>query len=100
MTTWIKVEDQLPEPSIKVLATYVNGCGKRRRIIAIWVPKHTRQDSADDDFELDCDDDGELWWPEGWYEQIDNWGDYSDITVNEGEVTHWMPLPAPPSDEP
>ena len=55
---------------------------------------------------IESDDDSEIseydeatdccYTPEGWYEKIDNWGDYSSVAVVEGEVTHWMPLPAPP----
>ncbi len=32
----------------------------------------------------------------GWYECIDNWGDYTEVAIHEGEPSHWMPLPAPP----
>ena len=32
----------------------------------------------------------------GWYECIDNWDDYTEVAIHEGEPTHWMPLPAPP----
>ena len=33
------------------------------------------------------------YWPQGWYEQIDNWEELSSVMVHEGEVTCWVPLP-------
>lgn len=35
----------------------------------------------------------------GWYECIDNWDEYSQVAINEGEPTHWMPLPTPPKGQ-
>lgn len=32
----------------------------------------------------------------GWYECINNWDDYTEVAIHEGEPSHWMPLPAPP----
>ena len=34
--------------------------------------------------------------PQGWYEAIANWDEYSTVHINEGIVTHWMPLPEAP----
>lgn len=36
----------------------------------------------------------------GWYECIDNWDDYTEVAIHEGEPSHWMPLPARPSNPP
>ena len=29
-------------------------------------------------------------------ECINNWDDYTEVAIHEGEPSHWMPLPAPP----
>ena len=33
--------------------------------------------------------------PEGFYERINNWDEYSSIVISDS-VTHWMPMPEPP----
>ena len=96
---WISVDERLPDAG-HCLATYRNQHGKLRIIRA----KYARQ------FEIDADEDAidqgnceyneaddTFYLKAGWLECIDNWDDYSSIYVTEGEVTHWMPLPAVPS---
>ena len=97
---WVPVAERMPKSGVTVLACYTNRAGNVRRIRAEWVAAKTIE--SDDDSEIgeydeatDCCYD-----PEGWYEKIDNWGDYSSVVVNEGEVTHWMPLPAHPDTSP
>lgn len=95
---WISVDERLPDAGY-CLATYRNQHGKLRIIRA----KYARQ------FEIDAGEDaidhGNCEYNEaddtyylkaGWLECIDNWGEYSSVYVCEGEVTHWMPLPALP----
>ena len=36
----------------------------------------------------------------GWYESIDNWDEYTQVSIYQGEPTHWMPLPDPPKVAP
>jgi hypothetical protein len=94
----VPVSERLPEPGKKVLAHYLNALGKRRTVIAEWVPATWREDSPageSDDGEYDEETD-KFYWPEGWYEQIENWADFAAIAVCEGEVTHWQPLPPGP----
>jgi hypothetical protein len=67
-----------------------------RQIRAHWIPAKTIEADMDDecseyDEETDTD-----WTPEGWYEKIDNLGEYSAVAVCEGEVTYWTPLPPLP----
>lgn len=96
---WISIEECLPDSGY-CLATYRNQHGKLRIIRA----KYARQ------FEIDAGEDAidqgnceyneaddTFYLKAGWLECIDNWDDYSSIYVTEGEVTHWMPLPATPS---
>jgi len=76
------------------LAHYFNSHGKSRTVCARWIPaKFESGDSETDDF-LEYDEDADVfYWPEGWYEVIENWDDYGSIVINEGQVTHWRPLP-------
>ena len=94
--TPIPVAERLPEPGIKVLAHYFNACGKSRTVCAIWIPaKFCRDDMEidnDDFLEYDEEDD-KYYWPEGWYEEIDNWDELQSVAINEGVVDYWQPLP-------
>ena len=96
----VPVSERLPEPGTKVLAHYCNALGKGRTICAIWVPAKSRSDDADfadDDFTGYDEEDDKFYWPEGWYEAIENWDDFGWIKVYEGEVIYWQPLPAWPA---
>ena len=94
------VSERLPAPNTKVLAHYFNALGKGRTICAIWVPAKSRSDEGDldrDDF-LEYDEEGDkYYWPEGWYEAIENWEELGWVKVYEGEVVYWQPLPKWPA---
>jgi len=94
----VPVSERLPEPGKKVLAYYLNSLGKSRTILAEWVPAKTKADDdlTDGDFAEYDEETDEYYWPEGWYEAIENWDDYGAVFVNEGEITHWQPLPRGP----
>ena len=97
----VAVSERLPEPSVKVLAHYFNALGNGRTICAIWVPAKSRSDEGDldsNDF-LEYDEDGDkYYWPEGWYEAIENWEELGWAKVYEGEVAYWQPLPKWPAN--
>jgi len=94
----IPVAERLPEPNIKVLAHYVNALGNGRTICAIWVPGKARSDSDyEDDFTEYDEETDKFYWPEGWYEQIENWEDFGWVPVNEGVVDYWQDLPTWPA---
>ena len=104
---WTPVAEALPKSGVKVLACYRNRLGNLRRIRAMWTAAKTEE--ADSDDAEACSEYDEAtdthYVTEGWYECIDNWGEYSSVAVTEGEVTHWMPLPhdpytAPPQRKP
>jgi len=91
---WVGVEDGLPKAAC--LAFYINDFGNSRIVKARFVRRYTVEDNGDDlEGEYDEKTDN-YYWPEGWYEQIDNWDDYSAVRIYQGKVTHWMPLPAGP----
>ena len=93
---WINVKDQMP--TCKVLATYKNSCGMNRIVVASYFNKFEEESSGDCEGWDEYDEATDCYYiPEGWYEQQDNWGEYASIHIHEGEVTHWMPLPEPPS---
>jgi hypothetical protein len=101
----IPVSEQMPEPGIKVIAHYLNDLGKERTIMAEWVPAKSRKDDIDaiaqvldlndEDFAEYDEDDEKFYWPEGWYEVVENLSDYCELLV-DNEVTHWQSLPASP----
>ena len=96
---WTPVAEALPNSGVKVLACYRNRLGNLRRIRAMWTAAKTEEaDSDDAEACSEYDEATDTYYvSEGWYECIDNWGDYSSVAVTDGEVTHWMPLPPYPS---
>ena len=97
----VAVSERLPGPNVKVLAYYFNALGNGRTICAVWVPAKSRSDEGDldaDDF-LEYDEEGDkYYWPEGWYEAIENWDELGWAKVYEGEIVYWQPLPKWPAD--
>jgi hypothetical protein len=95
---WVSATDNLQKSGVTVLACYKNSLGKSRRIRAMWIAAKTEECGADcDSSEYDEETDA-CYLSKGWYECIDNWGDYSSVKVCEGEVTHWMSLPPAPDE--
>ena len=98
---WVSVNDQMPESRRTVLAYYTNRLGNGRRIRAQYIKAWTVPADDDADPDTECveysEQDDTYYLLEGWYECIDNWDEYMSIAVNEGPVTHWMPLPAAPA---
>jgi hypothetical protein len=97
---WVSVTQAMPKSGVKVLACYRNKLGKLRRIRAHWTAAKTVEASSEDwDQCSEYDEATDTYYvTEGWFECIDNWGDYSAVAVCEGEVTHWMPLPEAPAE--
>lgn len=93
---WISVDERLPEGRY-CLATYRDRAGKLRIIRAMYVRQFEIEASGDEcESETNEENDRE-YIKAGWYELIDNWGDYSSVYVCEGPMTHWRPLPPLPS---
>jgi len=92
---WTSVADSLPEKYC--LAVYETPSGKQRIIRAMYVAKFTVEAQGDDCYSEINDENDIEYLREGWYELIDNWGEYSSVNVCEGVVTHWQPLPPLPS---
>jgi hypothetical protein len=88
---WTLTAERMPEPCAKVLAY----TGKGQPIRAQWVPVKTLEDTGDGNFGEYDEATDTYYWPEAWYETNEN--EETHWMVDK-PVTHWMPLPAPPSD--
>lgn len=78
-----------------VLVAYVNECGKARVVKARFIARFTELSDEDTNNEVNPADDN-CYTLEGWYEEIDNWDEYSGIRIHH-ELTHWAPLPGTPT---
>ena len=93
--TWIPASE-LPEED-QVIATYLNSYGKRRRVMAVYIRQYEEEAGVDDESCVEyCEEQDEWYLKEGWYELIDNLGDYSSVAIVEGVVDYWMPVPPAP----
>lgn len=95
---WIPVSERLPEAGVHVFLACKCGCGSY-----VCDGFHTEKYSTPTQFYEDIDadyneDTDEYYFPEGWWEVIKNWDDYSCVAI-EDKVTHWQPLPQPPKEE-
>jgi hypothetical protein len=92
---WLSASETMPESCVAVLAVVNDGISKPFVIRAMYAAKHTLETAPD--YEGDCDYEeatDTYYCKQGWYEN--NCYEYTHWGV-DGEVTHWMPLPAPPS---
>ncbi len=97
--TW-RPASELPEEDQIVIATYLNGYGKRRRVRAVYIRQYEEEAGDDDELCVEyCEEKDEWYLKEGWYELIDNW-DYSSAAIVEGVVDYWMPMPPAPDTLP
>lgn len=97
-TPWTPVTESLPPTGKPVLVCYRNSHGNLRRVRACWIAENTQ--IADDDSESSVynEQDDMFYDPPGWYEQMDNWDEYSGIVIHEGTPSHWCDLPEAPED--
>lgn len=83
-----------------MLLAYRNSLGKWRRVIAFYAPKLAIEQNDYGSDWCEYDEVGDRYFlPEGWYECIENWDDYSSVHMSGVEPTHWMPLPPAPGKE-
>lgn len=95
---WIPVTERLPENDVHVLLSCK--CGSGAYVCdGFHTEKYSTPTQFYEDIDADYDEEtDEYYFPEGWWEVIKNWDDYSCVAI-EDTVTHWMPLPEPPKEE-
>lgn len=87
----------MPDPGRKVLATYKPRLGMESVIMAKYIPK--LHEECNCEYDCNCDYDerrDEYYYPEGWYEMLENHDEYGFVPVGNGVITHWACLPALP----
>lgn len=85
LTEWQPIETA-PKTGKKVVLFYLNRNNLPRTVMARWLTDEQAAETDADGVGLEG----------GWYECIDNWDDYTEVAIHEGEPSRWMPLPAPP----
>ena len=95
---WISINDQMPEPGAHVLVSCCTMGIYRMRsyvCVAFHTGHFTTTCSYNDDIDMEYSEaDDEYYMPEGWWEVIKNWDDYTCVAIQDN-VTHWMLLPEP-----
>lgn len=92
---WISVADEMPCSGHAVMAAHLNEIGRVRIVRAAWVAGKTEESDLDSCIGSYDEATDTHWDPEGWYELIEHWPEYSGLFIGKG-VTHWMPMPAGP----
>lgn len=92
---WIPVEQQMPKSGQIVLALQKwDHSGKLGIIRAAWLAAKTEESSPESDIGEYDEATDTYYEPEGWYEQISHWDEYSAAGVSGATIVAWMPLPA------
>lgn len=86
---------EAPKDGTKMLLKYQNVLHKWRTVKAFYAPKLAIEQNDDGDGWCEYDEANDRFClPEGWYECIENWDDYSYVHMNGVSPTHFIPLTA------
>jgi hypothetical protein len=98
---WISVDERLPESGVLCLlcCDVKRYDGTHRQYVCDGFHAERFKEecySADDECVTEYNEETDGYYlHEGWYEEINNWDEYSSIAIDD-TVTHWMPLPEAP----
>lgn len=95
---WIDVNKQMPPSGKNVLVFYKNSSGKGRIVKAFYAERFSIESNPESDNNDEYMEEHDCYYlREGWYECVDNWEEFSSITLEpENKPTHWMELPKRP----
>jgi len=101
--SWIRANERKPEHGKKVLVYVQQSNGQSPYMVVGYYWERFKEIAYAHhgeacEFEY-CEKSDEFYFKEGWLEQQVNWGEFTSIYVNEGEVTHWTELPEGPVKE-
>ncbi len=97
MNKWKNVEvDGTPAPGKTVIAYYKNSSTMSRQVFAFYASKFSIVAKECDEVTEYSESHDIFYIPEGWYECIENWDEFSSLAITENEVTHWMDKPKNP----
>ena len=87
-------KENLPESGKHVLLSCKTDYGTEYVCDGFYASKFSIECGVDCEIDSDYNEENdEFFLPEGYYEVIKNWGDYSSIVINDA-VLAWQPLPA------
>ena len=96
---WVDVNDKLPENEKYVLVCCKSRFSRPYICIGYHINRHSVEGNIywNEDLEWDYDEDEDKnYVPEGWYEAVRNWDEYSSVVISD-DVTHWAELPELPT---
>ena len=96
--SWVPVVERMPPSGAVVLVAYRNERGEWRRIRAQWIAAKSVEAGCDSEIGEYEEATDTYYDPEGWYESINNWDDYSAVMVYEG-LTIALDAAACPADK-